>query len=92
MGKPNCPDKILSRVTLSKTNPTWTALGLNLGLCGKKLVVDHMNYGLAKALCTNVSIVDINPNFVAEKNSQSIPTCFRLPATCMVAAHPIILR
>jgi hypothetical protein len=23
------------------TNPTWTGLGLNLGLCGERLVVKH---------------------------------------------------
>jgi len=26
-------------------NPTWTALGLNAGLCGKKLASNDLNYG-----------------------------------------------
>jgi len=41
MGKPNCPDKILSRVTLSKTNPTWTAVGLDHGFCYQKPATDR---------------------------------------------------
>jgi hypothetical protein len=33
-----CPSAILST-----TNPTWTGLGLNLGLCGGKLVAKHQS-------------------------------------------------
>jgi len=33
-------------VTLSTTKPTWTALGLNLGLCGKRLVSYQLSDGM----------------------------------------------
>jgi hypothetical protein len=32
--------------TLSTTNPIWTALGANLGLCGEKLAVNCLSYSL----------------------------------------------
>jgi hypothetical protein len=33
-------------VTLSTTKPTWTCLGLNLGLCGKRLISNQLIDGM----------------------------------------------
>jgi hypothetical protein len=37
--------KISPSATLSTTNPTWTGLILNLGLCCERLVSDHVSHG-----------------------------------------------
>jgi hypothetical protein len=36
MGRPYCREKILSRATRYKSNPTWNAVGLNHGFCYQK--------------------------------------------------------
>jgi hypothetical protein len=38
--------KTCPSATLSTTNPTWTGLGLNLGLYGGKLVAEHQSCDL----------------------------------------------
>jgi hypothetical protein len=50
-------------VTLSTTNPTWTGLGLNLGLCGKRLESNQLSDGMPVGLA-GIGIVGINNNFV----------------------------
>jgi hypothetical protein len=42
IARKTCPS-----ATLSITNPTWTGLRLNLGLCCERLVTDHMSHGTA---------------------------------------------
>jgi hypothetical protein len=37
-------------VTLSTTNPTWTDLSTNPGLCGEKPATNHLSYGTANQL------------------------------------------
>jgi hypothetical protein len=39
--------KIHPSATLSTTNPTWTALGANPGLCGEKPATNRLSYGTA---------------------------------------------
>jgi hypothetical protein len=38
------------RANLSTTNTTWNDPGVNLGLCGERLVTDHLNHGTAMLL------------------------------------------
>jgi hypothetical protein len=48
-----------SNATLSTTNPTLTALGANLGLCGEKPVTNHLHHGMAMVNGTrNIKITD----------------------------------
>ena len=54
-----CPN-----ITLSTTHPTWSGLGLNLGLCGKSLESNHLNDGMDVDL-SGVSIMDINSNVLS---------------------------
>ena len=56
----NCPN-----VTLSTSNPTWPGLGLNLGLCGKKLESKQLSDGMDVDLSA-ISIMDININLVSQ--------------------------
>jgi hypothetical protein len=39
--KKSCPC-----ATLSTINPTWTGLGLNLGLCGERLTTNCLHHGM----------------------------------------------
>ena len=55
-----CPN-----VTLSTTNPTWTDLGLNLGLCGKRMQSNQLNKGMDFEL-SGISVMDININLVSQ--------------------------
>jgi hypothetical protein len=55
----------LSECHLSTTNPTWTSLGLNLGLCGKRLESNQLNDGMAVGLA-GIGIAGINSNFVSQ--------------------------
>ena len=51
--------------TLSTKNPTWTGLGLNVGLCGKGLESNQLSNGMALDL-SGVSVMDINSNVVSQ--------------------------
>jgi hypothetical protein len=42
--------KTCPTATLTTANPTWTALGVNLGLHGEKPVSSHLYYGMAQFL------------------------------------------
>jgi hypothetical protein len=55
-----CPN-----VTLSTTNPTWNGLGLNLGLCGKRLETNQLSDGVHVDL-SGISVMDININVVSQ--------------------------
>jgi hypothetical protein len=44
--------KTCPNATLSTTNPTWTNLDANLGLCGEMLVANHLSHGL---VCRHLS-------------------------------------
>jgi hypothetical protein len=55
-----CPN-----VTLSTTNPIWIGLGLNLGLCGKRLEYNQLRDGMDVDL-SGISIMDININIVSQ--------------------------
>jgi hypothetical protein len=52
-------------VTLSTTNPTWTGLVLNLGLCGKWLESNQLSNGMAVDL-SGIDIAGININSVSQ--------------------------
>ena len=54
-------EKTCSNDTLSTKNPTWTDLGLNVGLCGKRLKSNQLSNGMAVDL-SGVSIMDISIN------------------------------
>ena len=49
------------KVTLSAANPTWTGLGLNLGLCGKRLETNQLSDGMDVDL-SGTSIMGIKSN------------------------------
>jgi len=51
-------------VTLSTTHPTWMGLGLNLGLCGKRLESNQLSDGMDVDL-SGISIMDISINLVS---------------------------
>ena len=51
--------------TLSTKNPTRTDLGLNVGLCGKRLESKQLSNGTALDL-SGVSVMDINSNVVRQ--------------------------
>jgi hypothetical protein len=40
--------KTCPNATFPPTNPTWIALGVNLGLHGEKLVIYHLSYDMAR--------------------------------------------
>jgi hypothetical protein len=46
--------KACSIATLSTTNSTWTDLGLNLGLCGLRLVTNHLRHVTANKVQWNL--------------------------------------
>jgi len=52
-------------VTLSTTNPTLTGLGLNLGLCGKRLESNKLSDGMDVDLF-GISVMDISINLVSQ--------------------------
>jgi len=52
-------------VTLSTADPIWAGLGLNLGLCGKRLESDQLSNGLVVDLA-GISIMGININLVSQ--------------------------
>jgi len=56
----NCPN-----VTLSTTNPTWTGLGLNLGLCGKRLESNQLSDGMDVDL-SGISVMGISTKLVSQ--------------------------
>jgi hypothetical protein len=47
MGKPKNLEKNLSLCHLSTSNPTWTKLGMNLGLCGEMPATNRLSHGMA---------------------------------------------
>ena len=51
----------LSKYHLSTANPTWTGLGLNIGLCGKRLESNQLSNGMDIEL-SGISVMDINSN------------------------------
>jgi hypothetical protein len=55
----------LSQCHLSTTNPTWTGLGLNLGLCGKRLESNQLSDSMAVDV-SGIGIAGINSNFVSQ--------------------------
>ena len=55
-----CPNS-----NLSTTNPTWTDLGLNLGLCGKRLESNQLCDGMDVDL-SGISVMGININAVSQ--------------------------
>jgi len=40
----NTETKTCPSATLSTTNPAWTSVGFNLGLCGERAVINHLNH------------------------------------------------
>jgi len=50
---------------LSNTIPAWTGLGLNLGLCGKRLESNQLSDGMDVDL-SGISIMGININLVTQ--------------------------
>jgi len=50
---------------LSTTNPTWTGLGLNLGLCGKRLESNQLSDGMDFDL-SGIIVMDISINVVSQ--------------------------
>jgi hypothetical protein len=60
-----------SSVTFSTTNPTLTGLGLNLGLCVKRLESNQLSDGMAVDV-SGISVMDINISvvFSIEMNCQ----------------------
>ena len=56
---------ICPNVTLSTTNPTWTGLGLNQHLCGKRLEYSQLSDGINVEL-SGISVMDINSNVVSQ--------------------------
>ena len=53
------------KVSLSTTNPSWTGLGLNLGLSDKRLESNELNVSMAVDLSI-IGIMDINSNVVSQ--------------------------
>jgi hypothetical protein len=45
-GKPKNWEKVCPSTTLSITNPTWSDLGMNLGLCNERPVTVHLSHGM----------------------------------------------
>jgi len=41
----NTETKTCPSANLSTTNPAWTSVGFNLGLCGERAVINRMNHG-----------------------------------------------
>jgi hypothetical protein len=60
-----CLDKTCHTVTLSTTNPTWTGLGLNSALCGKRLECNQLSDGMAVDV-NGICVAGINSNFVSQ--------------------------
>ena len=52
-------------ISLSTANPTWTGLGLNIGLCGKRLESNQLSNGMDIEL-SGFSVMDINSNAVSQ--------------------------
>ena len=64
----NCPN-----VTWSTKNPTWTGLGLNNHLCGKRLQYSQLSDGMNVDLL-GMSIMNINSNVIQYCNSLPVIT------------------
>jgi hypothetical protein len=47
VGKLKNLEKTCPSATLSTTNPTWTNLGVNLGLFCERLATNHLSCGMA---------------------------------------------
>jgi hypothetical protein len=58
-------EKTCPYVILSTANPTWTGLGLNLGLCGKRLESNQLIDGMDVDL-SGFSVMGININVVSQ--------------------------
>jgi hypothetical protein len=58
-------EKTCPNVTFSTTNPTWTGMGLNLGLCGKRLESTHLSDSMDVDL-SGISVMDINIYVVSQ--------------------------
>jgi hypothetical protein len=54
---------------LSTTNGTWTGLGLNLGLCGKRLESNQLSDGMHVDL-SGIGVMGININIVSQYCSE----------------------
>ena len=66
-------------VTLSTINSTWTALGLNLGLHGEKLVIYSLPYGMLeynRCRLEEPTTNHNNCNFILYKLCQLYRKCF----------------
>jgi len=59
-----CLKKTYTNATLTTTNPTWTSLELNIGLCGKRLEFNQLSDGMDVDL-SGISVMGINVNFVS---------------------------
>jgi len=56
---------------VSTSNPTWTGLGLNLGFCGERLVINHPDTwkNLQNSLACELKVLDAYV-FIFLKNNQ----------------------
>lgn len=59
MGKPKYSEQHPPFSTFSTINSTWTDMGLNPGLCDKRLATNHLSYGTALILCYMVEIISV---------------------------------
>jgi len=50
MGKLLYLVKSCAIATFSTTNPTWTGVGLNPGICGEMPAINYVNHGLAPSV------------------------------------------
>jgi len=48
-----------ANVTFSTTNPAWTGMELNLGLCAKRLESNQLSDGMDIDI-SGISVIDIN--------------------------------
>jgi hypothetical protein len=57
--------KTCLNVTLSTTNLTWTGLGLNLGLCDKRLESNQQSDGMDVDI-SGITVMDVNIKLVSQ--------------------------
>jgi len=55
----------LRNAIFSTTKPTWTALGFNIVVCGKRLEFNQMGYDIDVDL-SGISLMGINSNVVSQ--------------------------
>jgi hypothetical protein len=65
-GKPSTRWQICPSATLSTTKPTWTGLGLNLGLRGERRAINRLSHGTA--LLLSLSYLQRSNSSVKSKN------------------------